>query len=377
MSSVRLESRGTAVGRSRADIGAWIGAELARALKVDPLSIDATAPLYMLGVDSLTAITLTGLLAEWLQRDIPVTLMWDHGSIDAIAQALADPAAIAPPFGVVPLQPHGNRPALFCFPGTSGHCVHFAPLAASLGLDQPCFGLTAPGADGEHPPLEKIEDIAAAILPKIRLVQPKGPYQFAGFSFGGLLAFEAAQQLRMQGDKASVLALFDTFTPQGHMSRPRWQRLALHAYILTIRAGRIEHVRRHLQGRRDRLQAARARERPATTDIEAREKILLELERVHRRAARMYRPQQYGEELLLFRATERSAEMVFSRVEKQTNGWGALAAERVRIVDFPGTHTSIVGPANAAKAAELLRPYLANDPTGAAARIDSISRNSH
>jgi thioesterase domain-containing protein len=368
MSSVQADPRASGIGRSRADIRAWIGAELARALKVAPLSIDVTAPLYMLGVDSLTAITLTGLLAEWLQRDIPVTLMWDHGSIDAIAQALADPVANPPPPGIVPLQPHGHRPALFCFPGTSGHCVHFAPLATNLGLDQPCYGLTAPGADGEHPPLEKIEDIAAAILPKIRLVQPRGPYQFAGFSFGGLLAFEAAQQLRQQGDTVSVLALFDTFTPQGHVSRPRWQRLALHAYILMTRAGRIEHVRRHLKDRRDRLQAGQARERPATTDIEAREKILLELERVHRRAARMYRPRQYGDGLLLFRATERSAEMVFSRVEKQTNGWGALAAERVRVIDFPGTHTSLVRPANAAKAAELLRPYLANAAAAEAAR---------
>ncbi len=367
MSSVQAESRGTGMRRSCADIRAWIGTELARALKVDPLSIDAIAPLYMLGVDSLTAITLTGLLAEWLQRDIPVTLMWDYGSIDAIAQALADPAATAPPPGVVPLQPHGDRPALFCFPGTSGHCVHFAPLATNLGLDQPCYGLTAPGADGEHPPLEKIEDIAAAIIPKIRLLQPKGPYQFAGFSFGGLLAFEAAQQLRLQGDTVSVLALFDTFTPQGHISRPRWQRLALHAYILATRSGRIEHVRRHLKDRRDRLQAARARERPAKTDIEAREKILLELERVHRRAAGLYRPREYSEQLLLFRATERSAEMVFSRVEKQTNGWGALAAGRVRVIDFPGTHTSLVRPANAAKAAELLRPYLGKDANGEAA----------
>jgi len=368
MSSVQSDSRGSGVRRSRADIGAWIGAELARALKADPLSIDVTAPLYMLGVDSLTAITLTGLLAEWLQRDIPVTLMWDHGSIDAIAQALADPGATAPPSGVIPLQPQGHRPALFCFPGTSGHCVHFAPLATNLGLDQPCYGLTAPGADGEHPPLERIEDIAAAILPKIKLVQPRGPYQFAGFSFGGLLAFEAAQQLRLQGETVSVLALFDTFTPQGHLSRPRWQRLALHTYILMTRAGRIEHVRRHLKDRRDRLQAGRARERPATTDSGAREQILLELERVHRRAARIYRPRPYSDGLLLFRATERSAEMMFSRVEKQTNGWGALAAERVRVIDFPGTHTSLVQPANAAKAAELLRPYLGKETARDAAR---------
>lgn len=346
------------VQRSRTDVRAWIVAELARALKVAPSSIDARAPLYSLGVDSLTAITLTGALAEWLECEVPATLMWDHGCIDEIARALGEPSADAPPRGVICLNASGHRPPLFCFPGTRGHCVTFAPLAAHLDSDQPCYGLTAPGVEGEHPPLPSIEEIAAAMLRRVRLVQPKGPYQFAGYSFGGLIAFEAAQQAMREGETVSLLALYDTFTPQGYIVRPRWQRLALHAYLLATRRGRLDYVRKQLKRRQDLRQAEEARSRPPRTEAEQHQKIVLELERVNILAADKYVPQPYRGHLLLLRATERSPEMMFFRVERQTNGWGSLAAGHLSIVDVPGTHQTLLKPEYASAAARILRPYL-------------------
>lgn len=357
--SVLAELSGSERHRSSEEIRDWIVAELARALKIDPRSVDVAAPLYSLGADSLAAITLTGSLAEWLQKDIPATLMWDHESIDAIAFALGDPRAVAPPAGVIHLQPRGRLTPLFCFPGALGHSVTFAPLATHLGPDQPCYGLTVPGLDGEHAPLESIEQIATVMLGKIRLLQPNGPYQFAGYSLGGLLGFEVAQQLRRQGETVAVLALYDTFTPQGYVERPRWQRLAVHAYILLTQAGRLEYVQQKLQRRRELRDARRSVGRTHTTVAEAREKLILQMEQTNIRAALKYRPQPYDGPLLLFRATERGSEALFFRVEARTNGWGALAGERVRIIDIPGSHQSILRPENGAQAAELLRPHLA------------------
>ena len=39
---------------------------------------------------------------------------------------------------------------------------------------------------------------------------PQGPYLLGGASFGGRVAFEMAQQLQAQGQRAALLALFDT-----------------------------------------------------------------------------------------------------------------------------------------------------------------------
>lgn len=77
--------------RSAAQIRAWLVAELARALRTQEHLIDTTAPLHETGADSVTAFQLTGALADWLQRDIPVSLAWEYGSIDAIAEALGTP----------------------------------------------------------------------------------------------------------------------------------------------------------------------------------------------------------------------------------------------------------------------------------------------
>jgi thioesterase domain-containing protein len=40
-------------------------------------------------------------------------------------------------------------------------------------------------------------------------VQPAGPYGLAGYCFGGVVAFEMAQQLARQGEPVAVLALLD------------------------------------------------------------------------------------------------------------------------------------------------------------------------
>ncbi|MGZ5056356.1 MAG: thioesterase domain-containing protein, partial [Methylobacter sp.] len=54
------------------------------------------------------------------------------------------------------------------------------------------------------------EEMAAFYLKAIKERFPSGPYRLAGWSFGGLIAFELAQQFKAQGDEVALLALFDT-----------------------------------------------------------------------------------------------------------------------------------------------------------------------
>src|SRR5262249_29741951 len=58
-----------------------------------------------------------------------------------------------------------------------------------------------------------IEQMAALYNKEIRQRQPNGPYLLGGWSMGGLVAFEMAQQLCQQGQKVGLLALFDTHLP--------------------------------------------------------------------------------------------------------------------------------------------------------------------
>jgi thioesterase domain-containing protein len=53
--------------------------------------------------------------------------------------------------------------------------------------------------------------MAALYLRAIRAVQPQGPYFLGGWSFGGVVAFEMAQQLQAQGQAVALLAMLDAY----------------------------------------------------------------------------------------------------------------------------------------------------------------------
>ena len=50
----------------------------------------------------------------------------------------------------------------------------FAPMATYLAPDYPCYGLTVPGFNGEQAPLERVEEIAAAMLGICAACSPQG-----------------------------------------------------------------------------------------------------------------------------------------------------------------------------------------------------------
>jgi thioesterase domain-containing protein len=78
-----------------------------------------------------------------------------------------------------------------------------------MGADQPFYGLQSPGLDGETHPLGSVEEMAACYVAEMRRVQPEGPYLIGGWSLGGAIAYEAAQQLIQQGQEVALLAIID------------------------------------------------------------------------------------------------------------------------------------------------------------------------
>lgn len=114
---------------------------------------------------------------------------------------------------LIPIQPKGDKPPLFCFHGVGGNVLNYKVLVSYLDPDQPLYGLQSIGLDGLTPPLQHVEDMAARYLDEIRRVQPHGPYYFGGGSMGGMVALEAAQQVQKAGEKIGILVMFDTIGP--------------------------------------------------------------------------------------------------------------------------------------------------------------------
>ncbi len=90
-----------------------------------------------------------------------------------------------------------------------GNVICYALLASYLGKDHPFYGLESPDLYGDSEPLTRIEDMAKCYIEALQEVQPQGPYYLGGWSFGGIIAWEIAQQLQASGQEVSLLALID------------------------------------------------------------------------------------------------------------------------------------------------------------------------
>ncbi len=111
---------------------------------------------------------------------------------------------------VVALQEEGAATPWFMVHPPGGIVVCYQALAQRLGLERPFYGIRSRGLHGEPDLPARLEDMAAEYVAAVKEIQPRGPYLFGGWSAGGLVALEIAQQLQAQGESILMLALLDT-----------------------------------------------------------------------------------------------------------------------------------------------------------------------
>lgn len=75
------------------------------------------------------------------------------------------------------------------------------------------YGLSDPSLSDERFLPKSLEDAASRYVNAIRKIQPKGPYNLLGFSYGGTLAYYVAKELLAQGEQIKALHLVDGFPP--------------------------------------------------------------------------------------------------------------------------------------------------------------------
>lgn len=103
---------------------------------------------------------------------------------------------------VVVLQPHGDKPPLWLVHPGVGEVLVFVSLAHYI-TDRPVYAFRAKGfnqAEGETP-FESLEEVFETYRKAIKRRQPHGPYAIAGYSFGGMVAFEITKLLEADGDE--------------------------------------------------------------------------------------------------------------------------------------------------------------------------------
>ncbi|MFD5142630.1 amino acid adenylation domain-containing protein [Streptomyces sp. NPDC058401] len=167
------------------------------------------------GGHSIDALRLIGRINQAFGERLGVSTVIEHPTVARQAALLRGRHTGAAPDPVVRIRPGGTLDPLFLVHPIGGNVFCYRDLAAELDADRPVFGLTAPGLTAPGPVSgATVEELAAAHVEALRRIRPEGPYHLAGWSFGGLLAYEMALRLRAAGQEVATLALLDTGYPE-------------------------------------------------------------------------------------------------------------------------------------------------------------------
>ncbi|HEY5207950.1 MAG TPA: alpha/beta fold hydrolase [Stellaceae bacterium] len=182
-----------------------------RTLGVSPIGPDDD--FFDLGGDSLLALQMFHAIERITGRTLPITAIYEAAT-PAKLWDLLDGAAPAPFSPLVTIKPgrSGNPAApLFIFHGIGGTVIELERVGRLIETDRAVIAVQARGVDGTAEPHDRLEAMIDFYLPALRARQPHGPYYLAGYSFGGLLAMEAARRLEAAGERVALLLFIDSF----------------------------------------------------------------------------------------------------------------------------------------------------------------------
>jgi thioesterase domain-containing protein/acyl carrier protein len=196
---------------------------------------------FDLGGDSALAVQLFTKIAQTCGQRLPPVMIYHAPTIALQAELLKQPSTpkLSP---LVLLKSGDQHPSVFIAPGLGGGPAEFFQLVNYIDLPHSIYGLQPKGIEGFDEPCARIEDMAEFYLQGIIHAQPRGPYIFAGYSLGGLVAIEMARRLMATDNNVSLVVLIDSYPGKDFLSRP--QRLRLIAQKLKIRLSHLGRMPR-------------------------------------------------------------------------------------------------------------------------------------
>ncbi len=215
-----------------------------------------------LGGDSIMVFRVQNRIREHFGVQISVREFFEATQLNTMAAwimaqtivGMESPSGIS---ALVTLRSTGSKPPLFFVPPAASTAVQFKRLAQYLGEDQPVYAFEYPGMDGKIEPLTSIPDMAKIFIKEILKIQPLGPYYVAGMCYGGIVAFEVAQQLLGSGLSVAFLGILDSNTA------PRKNKpLAYYGYVLR------QFIHKNILGREGMVGKLFPRKRRGELDLE-------------------------------------------------------------------------------------------------------------
>ncbi|WEK03713.1 MAG: SDR family oxidoreductase [Candidatus Devosia phytovorans] len=350
-------------------------------LGIEQIGIDDN--FFDIGGHSLVAVRLFRSIRKEFGVDLPISTLFEAPTIALLCKLL--PVAANDELDVKPaadaqlavalthrvamhIPADASATPLFICAGMFGNVLNLRQLARQVGTQRPVYGLQARGIYGDTPPHETFEEAAASCIVEMRAIHPEGPYLLAGFSGGGLVAYEMAQQLKAAGEEVSQLIMLDTPLPtQPDLSKFDRVTMKLQdlrrdgtGFFTRWIADRIAWQQEKLQ-KQEGLAVAGGTDRLNNEAVEA----------AFRRALIRYQVRPYAGSVALFRP-QPEIEYHLSNGRKlmagrnfffEDNGWTPLV-DTLSVVVVPGDHDSMVLDPSVRVLSNHIRRLLAAADTG-------------
>jgi acyl-CoA synthetase (AMP-forming)/AMP-acid ligase II/thioesterase domain-containing protein/acyl carrier protein len=317
---------------------------------------------FDLGGNSLLAAQLVSQVERFWGRRFSLQAFLHEPTIEALAGLVTGERTNETPHVLLPVQPNGSRPPFFWVHGDTS--TRFLP--RYLEPDQPVYGLEHQSQDGTSARYATVESIASYYLGEMMKIQPVGPYSLGGFSFGGTLAFEMAQQLKSRGEEVTLLVMLDSHFPGADVddsgAPSSLNSAGVRRHLLTLAtigpSERVSYVMVRVRSRfgqklattTNKFKAAycemlRKAGRPIPLTLLSR--YLL---RIYVRARRAYRPQQYSGKVVYIKCERRS--------DYHRAMWDQLVVGGMSCYEIPGGHLDAISTSYGHLWAECLSGWL-------------------
>jgi thioesterase domain-containing protein/aryl carrier-like protein len=341
-------------------------------LDVQPLSV--TDNFFQLGGHSILAVRMIARIQKEVGQNVAMGTLFQYPTISELAVIIRKNDYSEIDSTLVPLQPQGSKPPFFCIHPSGGTVFRYANLARYIGNDQPFYGLQSPDLDGQGQSFSVLKDLADHYIALVKLVQPEGPYLLGGWSWGGVVAFEMAQQLRSQGEEIALLVAVDSVAPV-HNFRPHEPVAPLDASDTALAQEMIKHL--GLAVPDDDFASSPAEEQfqyalehaktlntiPVDVNLEQLRRFARML-KTNAYAVGTYLPEMYPGDLSLLRAseevktvgpTEDPDDEAIVTEQRLRCGWNRLVQGEIDLYMIPGMHANLMSEPTVRSVAEVLK----------------------
>ena len=333
---------------------------------------------FELGGDSLAALRLMARVRSVFGVQVGLAALFTAPTLRQLARRVSKAEEQPEPWKFIELQPLGDSTPIIAI----NNGMLYYKLSQAIGTDRRFIAVQLFDPINPKPlPRRSLGQVAADYVDLIRAAQPRGPYILMGLCIAGLIAYEAARQLRLAGERVPLVIMADTWSPSYDVRVP-----FPHAVLFDLR--RRLRVHRHTLAS---LRALRFDEFVATTRFAKWNRVIRTLAALGliknleeftaltnqdiwflsalMRARAEYQPPAASGDVVLLE----SSDLPISRWSDQNMGWGDLVKGRLVHCRLPAWHDTLFRDQRSIdRIVAILRPLFEQVDTAGGVAQDSV-----